>query len=65
MKERAEQAEKRIAELEEERDEALAAVSHMISSGLGAPSLMRQIWAEKYEHLLKLHSDICSASKEK
>jgi hypothetical protein len=46
MRERAEKAEK-------ERDEALAAVVHMISSGLGGPPVMRQIWAEKYAHLLK------------
>jgi len=51
----------KLAEAERERDEALAAVAHMISSGLGAPPVMRQVWAEKYAHLLKLAAKVPAA----
>lgn len=43
--------------------DAADAITHMIESGLGAPSVMRQIWAEKYQPLITRLRDAAGGGK--
>lgn len=52
-----------IQQLKRMAGDAADAITHMIESGLGAPPVMRQIWAEKYQLLITRLRDAAGGGK--